>query len=228
MGISEIQRQFNAYGSGQLPELELRRFIRGALSSEPQLSAAFAALTDAYRRANLIDASLHSVINADIAEVTGPSIGLTMIRPPGFTSRETGWGAAGRAANATDLNFSSGGLTSPMEPMAPLTPMAGRGVPKSSTKRSAAGTSASQQAPPGRSGGSDRSWSLDSPPVARPPGNPDGAPGATGPTGSSTWDVEASLDDVAAPLYPGAVIRDRFVLVEELGRGGMGSRVQSL
>src|SRR5207248_3042069 len=44
----------------------------------------------------------------------------------------------------------------------------------------------------------------------------------TGGTNSSQWDITEGLSEVGAPLYPGAVIRDRFVLVEELGRGGMG------
>src|SRR5882762_4203229 len=103
MGISEMQHKLNAYGSGELPEFELRTFIRGALRNEPQLSSAFVALTDAYRRANLIDANLQSIINTDIAEVTGPNLGLTMIRPPGFGSREPDWTAARRAANSTDV-----------------------------------------------------------------------------------------------------------------------------
>ena len=30
------------------------------------------------------------------------------------------------------------------------------------------------------------------------------------------------LAEVGTPLYPGSILRDRFVLVEELGRGGMG------
>src|SRR6185295_16981896 len=44
----------------------------------------------------------------------------------------------------------------------------------------------------------------------------------TGSTSGSKWDVEGELAEVSTPLYPGSVIRDRFVLVEELGRGGMG------
>ncbi len=45
---------------------------------------------------------------------------------------------------------------------------------------------------------------------------------ATGSTGGSAWDTEEYLSEVPVPLGPGSVIRDRFVLVEELGRGGMG------
>src|SRR6516225_4057733 len=71
MGLSEVQQQFTAYGSGRLPAPELRNCIRSALTQDPQLSLAFLALAEAYRRANLIDAAMHSTINADIAEVTG-------------------------------------------------------------------------------------------------------------------------------------------------------------
>src|ERR1700722_13303271 len=103
MGIAEVQRHFNAYGSGQLPEFELRRFICDALAEDPKLSPAFIALTDAYRRANLIDAQLQSTINADIADLTGPSPDMTLMRAPTTRSGAGGWFADGRAANSTDV-----------------------------------------------------------------------------------------------------------------------------
>src|ERR1700736_6256498 len=101
MGIAEVQRHFNAYGSGQLPEFELRRFICDALAEDPKLSPAFIALTDAYRRANLIDAQLHSTINADIADLTGPGPEMTMIRTPAARTGAADWFAHPRAANST-------------------------------------------------------------------------------------------------------------------------------
>src|SRR3981081_2020624 len=104
MGIAEVQRPFNAYGSGQLPEFELRRFICDALAEDPKLSPAFIALTDAYRRANLIDAQLQSTINADIVEITGPSLGLTMVRTPGPGRSNTGWIPDDRAATPTAVS----------------------------------------------------------------------------------------------------------------------------
>src|SRR3569833_4189229 len=84
MGIPEMQRQFKAYGSGQLPEFELRRAIRAALSEEPRLSQALIDLIDAYRRADLIDAGLYSTINSDIAEVVGPYMVLSLVCLAGF------------------------------------------------------------------------------------------------------------------------------------------------
>jgi len=170
MGISEAQQHFSAFGSGQLPEFELRSFIRKSLQQEPELSSAFVALTDAYCRAHLIDAKLQSTINADIVEVTRPAalkrpppaddtgpMTLTMIRPRRGEPSNPQWLAESRAANSTNVD-----------------PAAGAG------------------------------------------------PSSTGSTGSSQWDITEGLSEVGTPLYPGAVIRDRFVLVEELGRGGMG------
>src|ERR1700760_3536143 len=87
MDISEVRRHFTAYGSGELPEGELRNSIREALMEDPDLSPTFVALADAYRRANLIDAHLESAIIADITEVTGPKTALTMIRPPRAASQ---------------------------------------------------------------------------------------------------------------------------------------------
>ena len=173
MSIAEMQRHFTAYGSGQLPEFELRSRIRSALAQEPQLSPACMALMDAYRRANLIDAKLQSTINADIAEVTGPMLGgLTMVRSP---HPNTPWISDPPAANSTDLNVATRGLTGPEAAVAPNTNLG----------------------------------SLSSPTTG------------TGSTNGSKWDA-GELAEAGAPLYPGSVLRDRFVLVEELGRGGMG------
>ncbi|HEV7441460.1 MAG TPA: serine/threonine-protein kinase, partial [Steroidobacteraceae bacterium] len=172
MSIAEMQRHFTAYGSGQLPEFELRSRIRSALTQEPQLSPACMALMDAYRRANLIDAKLQSTINADIAEVTGPIMGLTMVRSP---RPNTPWISDPPAANSAHVNVATRGLTGPEAAVAPNTNVS----------------------------------SLSSPTTG------------TGSTNGSKWDVDA-LAEVGVALYPGSVIRDRFVLVEELGRGGMG------
>src|SRR5262249_8223097 len=44
----------------------------------------------------------------------------------------------------------------------------------------------------------------------------------TGTTGSSAWDSPERLTEAAVPLTLGSVLKRRFELVEELGRGGMG------
>src|SRR6516165_6105918 len=86
MSIAEVQRHFTAYESGEIPEFELRNCLRNAIAQEPELCSAFVALIEAHRRANLIDLDLQSTLNADIEEVTGPRVALTMIRP-----RPAGW-----------------------------------------------------------------------------------------------------------------------------------------
>ncbi len=217
MGISEMQRKFSAYGSGELPEFELRTFIRSALSKEPQLSMDFVELTEAYRRANLIDASLQSTINADIAEVMGPNFGFaTMIRPVGSVMRAP-TRADVRAANSTDVNAPPRSVTSPMEPMLPLAPMARNSAATSVRSAPVPGAATSPPAPAAPGGG----WSARAQ-AARSTNNTTDPPANTGSTTGSNWDTDARLNEVATPLYPGSVIRDRFVLVDELGRGGMG------
>jgi serine/threonine protein kinase len=215
MGIAEVQRHFNSYGSGQLPEFELRRFICDALAEDPKLSPAFIALADAYRRANLIDAQLQATINADIADLTGPSSDLTMIRSPAARTGAADWFAQPRAANCTDVNLPTGLRTGP--PMA----AAGRSGPNPALQHDRGSNTAPLQS--GYGTASDSSWRIDNPAVDGRTRNT--APPVTRPgsTSGSTWDVDGRLSEVAAQqLYPGSVIRDRFVLVEELGRGGMG------
>lgn len=236
MGIAEMQRHFNAYGSGQLPEFELRRFICDALTEDPRLSPAFIALTDAYRRANLIDAQLQSTINADIADLAGPGTDLTMVRSPAARTGAPGWFADGRAANSTDVNLPTGLRTGP--------PMAS---PGHRSPNPTLHDRSSNTAPLSPDYGASRepSWRIDtsapdprafntsSPADGRtfnPASTVDGRASntgspttRTGSTGSSMWEVDGRLAEGAAQqLYPGSVIRDRFVLVEELGRGGMG------
>jgi serine/threonine protein kinase len=162
MSISEAQKHFNAYGSGQLPEFELRSFIRSSLRRKPELSSAFIALTDAYCRANLIDDTLHTTINSDIVEVTAP-------------------------------------MNQPM------------------SRPSAAGFPTMIRTPAGQRCNAD--W-MDAPAANSASVNKIAA--VTGRSTPSNWDSCAELLEPGAPLYPGSIIRERFVLVEELGRGGMG------
>lgn len=152
MDISDVQRQFTAYGHGQLPESELRSCIRAALSAEPGLSPTFIALADAYCRAHFIDDELRSTIVADIAEITAPKFELTRVRP-------------GAVAMLDRLRTSPTG--------------------------------------PGFQGAD---------PVTTRPGS----------TTGSAWDTAERLSEVASPLFMGSVLRERFELVQELGRGGMG------
>jgi len=152
MDISDVQRQFTAYGHGQLPESELRSCIRSALGAEPGLSPTFIALADAYCRAHFIDDELRSTIIADIAEITAPKFELTRVRP-------------GAVAMLDRLRTSPTG--------------------------------------PGFQGAD---------PVTTRPGS----------TTGSAWDTAERLSEVAAPLFMGSVLRERFELVQELGRGGMG------
>jgi serine/threonine protein kinase len=198
MSIAEVQRHFTAYESGEIPEFELRNCLRNAIAQEPELCSAFVALIEAHRRANLIDLDLQSTLNADIEEVTGPRVPMTMIRP-----RPVGW-------FVPDPDPSH--LTVPEMYASP--DLAPREEPESSL-----GFAANDQSEP-----SYRHHHTDTgaEPGAPAFSNTGGRGVATSSTTGSSWETDERLTETAAPLYPGSVLRERFVLVEELGRGGMG------
>ena len=198
MSIAEVQRHFTAYESGEIPEFELRNCLRNAIAQEPELCSAFVALIEAHRRANLIDLDLQSTLNADIEEVTGPRVALTMIRP-----RPAGW-------FVTDPDSSHISLP-PMYASPDLAPR----QDAESTPEFAAND---QSEPSYRRHHTD----TDAQPGVPPFSNTGGRGVTTGSTSGSSWETDERLTEIAAPLYPGSVLRERFVLVEELGRGGMG------
>jgi serine/threonine protein kinase len=173
MGLSEVQQHFTAYGSGRLPALELRNCIRSALTEDPQLSLAFLALAEAYRRANLIDAALHSTINADIAAVTRPSPESNGARFGGANTGSFTGDPSSAPRNRFRLRDDSLDLATREATAAPVTEF-------------------------------------------------DGRTALIGATTVPSWDGHEPLISGDAPLYPGSVLRDRFVLLEELGHGGMG------
>jgi hypothetical protein len=175
MDIIEVRQRFAAYGVGELSESELRSSIRRALTEQPQFSSTYVALTEAYRRANVIDSDLHSTIIADITEITGPQpeSGAVLATPAG-TDGKTVFSARGKGS---------------------------------------AGSEAAQ--PPAPPGVAEAAPAPDRETTTGP------STTTTGSTGSA-WDSPERLAEVAAPLELGSVLKGRFELTDELGRGGMG------
>ncbi len=221
MDITEVRRRFAAYGAGELTETELRSTIRHALTEQPLLSSAYVALTEACRRANIIDPELHSTIIADITEITGPRPDPAPSRVPVQPDDDgrTVFSPRGRERAAASPQepsegFAAEGQGRPSDgrdrfaPNAPE-PKAGLREPLGNADASPAGSASAVSAtadPSGRTG----------------PGGATGAGSTTGSTTGSAWDSPERLAEVAAPLSLGSVLKGRFELVEELGRGGMG------
>jgi len=217
MDITEVRQRFAAFGSGELTGAELRTSIRRALTEQPQLCSTYIALAEAYRRANVIDAELQSGILADITEVTGPRATppTTRSAPVDDDPRTVFFGAADigarshepaeRESSLPDLASGLAGLRADRRGEVPQSAEVPQGEPSSAPAPagSADESAASIRSTSGRTG--------------------TGSAGTTtGTTTGSAWDSPERLAEAAAPLSPGSVLKERFQLTEEIGRGGMG------
>ena len=201
MELAELRRRFIAYASGDLTQSELRNVIRAATVEEPMLSTAYIALAESYRRANVIDDELQSSIVADITDVTGPHPEARIPRSPPY-QREAHPPAV--AVDDTRVSRVAGAGLAPGGP-----PLSSQSDARSSDSAIGTDEQPGGTAPTGavRTGGS-------APTRLR-------STKGTGPTTNSWVPLEVS-ETPTAPLATGSVLKDRFELLEELGRGGMG------
>jgi serine/threonine protein kinase len=196
MGITEVREGFESFGAGRLTEQELRVLVRTAATAEPGHAAAYIALTSGLRRANQISPALEALLLADIAVATGNAVNL----------QRTQTGAIDTSGRTV---FKRAGEPAPAEPdLSAISALDAKPVP------------------------------IDEPMYAHPPiasGTGTGTGAGTGKgtgtrtgTGVSTtstgsiWDTPERLAEPAAPLTRGSVLKGRFELIDELGRGGMG------
>ena len=209
MDITEVRHRFAAYGSGELTQSQLRDIIRSALTREPSLSTAYIALSEAYRRAQVIDAELHAVIVADIREITGPRL------VPKVSTDSPLLDAANEHIVAPEADAPTSITEADADSPAP----AGGAVVESYT-----GTAVTSSMGPVTNTGANTGYPGTGHPDISNTGTGHTGTGRTG-TGTGTgsaWDSPERLAEAAEPLFAGSILNGRFQLVEELGRGGMG------
>ena len=220
--MNEFRQALDAHLAGKLELPQLEKELTLGLSRQPQLAAAHGAYVEALYRVGRIQGETYLKLIQAIrtfqqsmpqealkaaAKVAGPAVsGVAAV---------TG-GAAAPATGEDKTQF-----------RAPKAAPAGNAAPAAGVAPAAGDEKTQFRAP--------RAAPVPAPAAPAPPvPTPTGTGGFTAgpPTGTGTgsggrstgasWSDPARWGDGGEPLAPGAVVKDRFTLEEELGRGGMG------
>ncbi len=230
MGMAEIRDAFEAYSTGELAEFELRNALRAEVQTQPGSVPRYAAMAAALRRRRLISIELEAAVLSDMQAIVAGSAPADA--PPATVDPEDA------ATRKNDARFAAApGRANP----APAAAVAAGPRAPASAARHPAGTSAASprnapSAPPvtgSRGEAATESAPRIGPVFASPPGdmrpattgNRAGPPLADRTTGSGrsvAWDAREQLAEPEASIGVGTTLRERFELVEVLGRGGMG------
>lgn len=236
--MNEFRKALDAHVAGKLELGDVEREIHLALARQPELAAAHGALVEALYRGGRIKGetylALINVIRTFLK--TQPRVEVRVVppapaAPPAGTEDKTQFRAPKPAAPAAPAAAPApegeAEKTQFRPPRAAGPTRAGNAPDAAAARSAAAASSPSDVAVP------PASAAPAAPVSAAPPASPAGLSTGTGPytdsrtpTGSrptsSSWsDVGRAVAD-APTLGAGSVVKDRFVLEEELGRGGMG------
>jgi serine/threonine protein kinase len=249
--MKEFRQALDTYIAGGSDLAALQRVLSTSVAQAPHLAAAHGAYIEALYRADRIQGAVYlalmelirAPLDADKTRFRAPGSAGTPVaanKPaaaPPTPSVSSGSPApdgertifrAPKAAPGTPESASAPGAVAsedktrfraPASPAgAPAEPPA---PPPDATRLRARPTPASQAAAPSREAvpaGGEPSWS---PTTGTTTGSTTGA--HTGSTGSSTWsDPNRWSGGRTVALAVGSIIKERFVLEDELGRGGMG------
>ena len=221
--MNEFRKALDAHVAGKLELGEVEREITLALARQPELAASHGALVEALYRGGRIKGetylALINVIRTFLK--TQPRVEVR-VAPP-----------AAAAAPEDKTQFRAPKPAAPPAPAAPGPAPAAEGEKTQFRPPRAAGAAPSANAPAMSPSAAAPAAPVSAPPPPAPPAGVTGPPTGNGsytdsrtPTGSrptsSSWtDVGRAVAD-APTLGAGSVVKDRFVLEEELGRGGMG------
>src|SRR6185437_15767619 len=221
--MNEFRKALDAHVAGKLELGEVEREITLALARQPELAASHGALVEALYRGGRIKGetylALINVIRTFLK--TQPRVEVR-VAPP-----------AAAAAPEDKTQFRAPKPAAPSAPAASAPAPAAEGEKTQFRPPRAAGAAPSANAPAMSPSAAAPAAPVSAPPPPAPPAGVTGPPTGNGsytdsrtPTGSrptsSSWtDVGRAVAD-APTLGAGSVVKDRFVLEEELGRGGMG------
>jgi serine/threonine protein kinase/uncharacterized protein YciI len=229
--MNQFRRALDDYLAGRHDLSAVERELHVSLARQPQLAAAHGAYIEALYRSGRIAGEIYVGMAQTIRsfQQTQSRAGAPAAAPTPAPSEPVAPAPPDAQTDKTQFRAPKVAASTPAPAPATGTPSStDSGAEKTQFRAPRVATPApapaAPQVPPG--GRPDPSWS---PATGSSTGSHTGASltgGTTGggrSTGSSTWGTTGSWTDAnSAPLVTGDVVKGRFVLEEELGRGGMG------
>jgi predicted Ser/Thr protein kinase len=192
--MNEFRQALDAHTAGQIDLAALERTLTGGLTRQPQMAAAHGAFIEAVYRSGRIPGDTYLRL---IEAVRSIQQAQSQPLPQSPTT------SAPDEAGKTQFKMPAAAAQPANDPAA--------------TQFRAPRASSSQAVEPSQAEVQNRTGSGDAPAERSPTGSR--------PTGRSTgasWSDPGSWSSDGEQLGPGSIVKDRFVLEEELGRGGMG------
>jgi serine/threonine protein kinase len=206
--MNEFRQALDAHVDGKMELPNLERELTLALSRQPQMAAAHGAYVEAVYRSGRIPGETYLKLIQSIRTFQ-QSVPQAVAAAKAAQAQ-----AAAPAAGAQDKTRFRAPAPSPSTPAAPAAPEAD----KTQFRAPRATTPPPSPPPPSPSPPQPETWP---PPTGTGSRTGGSITGGSRPTGSN-WSDPSRWGDHGEPLGSGSVVKDRFVLEEELGRGGMG------
>jgi len=205
--MNEFRKALDAHAAGQLELKALERELTLGLARTPHLAAAHGALIEATYRSGRIAGEAYLALTSAIRafQQSQPKVSMQVVPAPAPAGDKTQFRAP---------KVSPAPAAAPTSSDAEKTQFrAPRAAVAASAQRAAASVT-DTSAPTGTDGFTVARGVTDS-------RSPTGHPTGSRPTSSSWNELGRSVAE-GPPLGAGSIVKDRFVLEEELGRGGMG------
>ena len=205
--MNEFRQALDAHAEGRLELSALQRELNLGLTRQPHLAAAHGALVEALYRSGRIAGDTYLTLIQAIRAIqqSQPRVNVQIVPVPPSAEDKTQFRAPRATSQATDTSANAGDEKTQFR--APRAAGSAAAQPPASN---AAAAIPGTGAPTGTGGFTVARGATDS-----------RTPTGSRPTSSSWNDLGRSVAE-GPPLGAGSVVKERFVLEEELGRGGMG------